>query len=244
MMRLTTGLLTLALLVLYSPPSFARAKKKAAGYRGPVSLEILDDGQKDRSSEQDETIDRTLTSGNVDDDIEHYHGLTRRMGVDLGMVMPFGDFRNEFGSSALIGIHLTWEATEPFSFLFGMMRSAAGQKDNPAAAKLTLTQISLGAMAQFPVKRFNPFVKLEGAFHFNSVVFNNASKLITSGDDLNLTSIGANLGIGCDVIVGREVSLGLDITYHYAVPKKLQLANGDGFDLASPYMTIGLRVNF
>jgi hypothetical protein len=192
----------------------------------------------------DDTNSRLLTSGDAEEDLTHFHTISRRMGVDIGMLVPFGDFQKDFGMAPLIGLHLSWEASPPFSFILGFMRSASAQKDIANSAKLAINVINLGAMATFPMKRTLPFVKLEGAFYFNDVSFNDGTRYVTSGDDLILTTVGVNAGIGIDFVVGREVSLGLEMTYHYAIPKKLNLSNSTTFDLGSPFATAGIRVNF
>lgn len=192
----------------------------------------------------DDSNNRLLTSGDAEEDLSHFHSISRRMGVDIGMLVPFGDFAKDFGMAPLIGLHLSWEASPPFSFILGFMRSASAQKDVASTAKLAINVINIGAMATFPMKRTLPFVKVEGAFYFNDVSFNDGTRWVTSGDDLILSTVGINAGIGIDFVVGREVSLGLEMTYHYAIPKKLNLSNSTTFDLGSPFATAGIRVNF
>jgi hypothetical protein len=47
-----------------------------------------------------------------------------------------------------------------------------------------------------------------------------------------------------DFIVGREMSFGFEGTYHYLVPKKINLSDNSMFDLGSSYASVGFRVNF
>jgi hypothetical protein len=244
-MRVTRSILAVALMVGLTAPGSAEARKQQSTPKGPYrnpsnnSLESLDDKKNDPEGPA-----RYLASGDEEDDITHYHNLSRRLGIDVGVLVPFGDFQKGFASAAMIGLHLSWEAIPPFGFVVSMDRASAPQKDSANSnGKLTVSSINLGAQASFPYKRFVPFAKLEGAFHFNSVNFNDGRRIL-SGDDLNLTTVGLNAGLGIDFVVGREVSIGLDITYHYSVPKKLSISDGTTFDLGAPYVTTGFRVNF
>lgn len=188
---------------------------------------------------------RMLATGDTEDDLNYFHSQSRRMGVDIGAMVPFGDYQNDFGISPMMGVHLSWAAIPPFAFTIGWMRASAAQKTLASDAKLSVNSINVGAMATFSAKRIMPFVKIEAAFQFNDISFSDGRR-ITSGNDLTLTTVGANAGLGIDFVVGREISVGLDVTYHWAVPKKLTIGGtGSGeFDLGSPYATMGLRVNF
>ena len=232
----------------------ARTRRNAAAsiHRAPASEATVDNSVENlspaisnevRRTTNDEAVNQYLATGDADGDLKHYQSLHRHMGVDLGMMVPFGDFQSQFSTSPLIGMHLSWEAIPPVNFLVSFLRSSSGQKDLSSLGKLSVTSINVGAVAVFPIDRVQPFVKLEGSFLFNDVNFNDG-RTITSGNDIILTSVGLNLGFGLDFVVGREVSLGLDLTYHYAIPKRLNLSNGSTFDLGSNFATVGLRVNF
>lgn len=190
-----------------------------------------------------EASERFLASGNKEEDLAHYRDLDRRLGVDIGMMMPFGDFQKDFSSAPLIGLHFTWEAIAPLCFSVRTLRSSTSHKNGAEFGKLTVSTIALGAIATFPVARWMPFVRLEGAFNFNDVSFN-AARVVTSGNDTFLTSVGVNAGLGWDFIVGRELSFGMDATYHYSVPKKLTLSDGSLYDLGSSFASFSFRVNF
>lgn len=238
--------------VLICQPGFA-AKKKKRAIKFPnvgTQLESFENtnSEADREPADAEPIgsDQILSSGDNEEDMDHYHAVTRRMGIDLGMMIPFGDYAKDFTYSPMIGFHMTWEAIQPVHVLVEMRRSSSPQKTTPSNAKLSVNTISIGTQANFAVKRFSPFARLAGSLNFNDVAFNDGRRIV-SGNDFNLTTVGLNLGLGCDFVVGREVSVGLDITYYYAVPKKLQLTDGTNtstFDLGSPYAIVGLRVNF
>jgi len=219
------------------------ARYRRSTYRESVNnLETLEEPR----TKEMERHGRFLASESPEDDLTHYHAITRRLGIDLGMMMPFGDYQREFSPAPLIGIHLSWDAIPPLTLNVAMKRASAPQKNDPNSAKLSVNTINIGAAANFPMKRFLPFVKLEGVLLFNDVSFNDGRR-ITSGNDINLTTIGICAGLGVDFVVGREVSIGLDVNYHYSVPKKLTLTDGTNtstFDLGAPFATVGLRVNF
>lgn len=255
-MSVTRYLLIVSALVAFALSPQAEAKKRRKkSIDFPVTstqLENLEPGGVEQAASREPAevepvaSDMILSSGDNDDDVDHYHTVGRRMGVDLGMMIPFNDYANDFTYAPMIGFHMQWEAIAPLSVLVEMRRSSSPHKNTPSDAKLSVNTISVGTLANFGVKRFSPFVKLAGALHFNDVSFNDGRK-ITSGNDFNLTTVGINAGLGVDFIVGREISVGLDITYYYSVPKKLAITDGTNittFDLGSPYAIIGLRVNF
>lgn len=186
---------------------------------------------------------RYLASESKEADLEHYKKTERRFGVDLGMVVPFGDFQKDFSTAPLLGLHFIWGAIEPFNFSVSTYRASVSNKNGPALGKLTVSSIAVGTTASFPFSRFIPFLKLEGAFHFNDVSFD-ASRTVTAGHDGFMTTVGLNVGVGGDFIVGREVSVGLDATYHYAIPKKVTLSTGSQYDLGSSYASASFRLNF
>lgn len=188
-------------------------------------------------------VNRKLASGDNAADLQYYKELDRKLGVNLGMMMPFGDFQADFSTAPALGIHYTWEAMAPFSFSLSTLRASCHHKNGPASGKLTVNSIAFGTIGSFPTGRFIPFVKLEGAFNFTDVSFD-ANRIFVSGNDTFITTVGVNFGIGWDFVVGRELSLGLDATYHYSVPKKALLSNGDQYDLGSSYATATFRVNF
>lgn len=196
---------------------------------------------------EDLALPRRLASGDAEEDLNHYKNLGRRLGVDIGMFIPMGDFQKVYETAPAIGVHFVWEAIPPFAFTMGMHHVSAPTKADPGTGKLTVTSIHLGTQISCFWKRFSPFVKLDGAFYFNNASFATtggaASRVINSGNDTALTTVGLNIGAGSDLIVGREVSLGLDITFHYLVPKKIATSGG-AFDLGSSYVTVGLRLNF
>ncbi|MBI4405616.1 MAG: hypothetical protein HY537_15755 [Deltaproteobacteria bacterium] len=212
--------------------------------RAPVDQVRMAESTRLRSGSYDGNPTRNLASGDIEEDINHYHQLTRRLGVDIGMMLPFGDFSSDFTSCPMLGIHFTWEAIPPFGFTVGMTRASSPQKDNPSG-KLSVTSINIGTQASFPSKRFVPFVKVEGAFYFNDVTFGQAAqRTVTGGNDSTLTTVGLNIGLGGDFIVGREVGLGLEANYHWAVSKQLTTSTGTSFNLGSSFATINMRVNF
>ena len=96
-----------------------------------ISLQSLDDGTNAKSSDN---VDRSLTSGNEDDDVNHYNGLTRLLGVDLGMVIPFGDYQSFFSMAPMIGLHLDWDAIPPFRFILSTQRASSSPKDSARPA--------------------------------------------------------------------------------------------------------------
>jgi len=186
---------------------------------------------------------RKLASGNNAEDLDHYSKLERRLGVDVGLMVPFGDFQKSFSNATMVGLHFTWEAIAPFALRVSTQRASSYHKSGAASGKLSVSSINIGTQASFPVSRFVPFLKFEGSFNFNDVSFD-ATKIVTAGSDTFVTTIGLNVGIGIDFIVGREVSFGFEGTYHYLVPKKINLSDGSMFDLGSSYATAGFRVNF
>jgi hypothetical protein len=214
------------------------------GKARPSALESLESPRAEQDSAPEKAgAARYLASGNKDEDVAHYHGLARRLGVDIGMMVPQGDFQKEFGMAPAVGLHFMWEAIPPFSFVVSTNRASSNHKNGAASGKLTVSSINIGTQASFPVGRFMPFIKMEGAFHFNDVSFD-ASRVVTAGNDTFVTTVGLNAGIGWDFVVGREVSFGLQGTYHYAVPKKVTLSNGATFDMGSSYLDVSFRVNF
>lgn len=184
---------------------------------------------------------RKLASGDPVADLDHYKNLSRRLGVDIGLFMPFGDFANVAEMTPMMGLHFVWEAIPPFSFTVSYRRASSSNKTTPATGKLTVNQINLGTQASFPINRFIPFVKVEGGFLF--VDYRNNADLVTGGDDALLTTVGFSAGIGFDFVVGREVSLGVDAMYHYPIKKPVSVTSGT-FNLGSPFATIGFRLNF
>lgn len=186
---------------------------------------------------------RKLASADPVDDLEHYSKQERRLGVDLGVMVPFGDFQKEFSNAAMIGLHFTWQAIPPFALRVSTNRASAYHKSGAGSGKLTVSSINIGTQASFPIKRVIPFVVFEGSFNFNDVSFD-ASKVVTAGSDTFITTVGLNAGLGIDFIVGREVSFGFEAIYHYLVPKKINLSNGSMFDLGSSYASLGFRVSF
>lgn len=187
---------------------------------------------------------RKLASGSSPaEDLQHYLNLQRRLGVNLGMMVPMGDFQSSFSPAAMVGLHFTWEAMAPFSLRVSTNRSSSYHKDGAASGKLTVSQINIGTQASFSVGRMMPFVKFEGSFNFNDVAFD-STKVVEAGSDTFVTTVGLNIGVGFDFIIGREMSFGFDGTYHYLVPKKVSLSDNSMFDLGSGYATIGFRVNF
>lgn len=203
---------------------------------------LLADDQTDASGGhgKHEEYPRRLASGDPQADLDHYRNLTRRLGVDLGLFIPFGDFANVAEMTPMLGLHFVWEAIAPFSFTVSYRRASATNKTTPATGKLSVNQINLGTQASFPVNRFIPFIKVEGGFLF--VDYRNNADLITGGDDALLTTVGFSAGIGFDFVVGREVSLGVDAMYHY--PVKKTVSTSGTFNLGSPFATIGFRLNF
>lgn len=204
----------------------------------PGDQEVYDSLMKNGSAPS-----RKLASGNNAEDLTYYTKLERRLGVDVGVMSPFGDFQKEFGNAAMIGLHFTWEAIAPFALRVSTNRASSYHKTGAAAGKLTVSSINIGAQASFPMNRFVPFLKFEGSFNFNDVSFD-ATKVVTAGSDTFVTTVGLNVGMGMDFIVGREMSFGFEGTYHYLVPKKINLSNGSMFDLGSSYASVGFRVNF
>ncbi|MCX6101694.1 MAG: hypothetical protein NT000_00330 [Proteobacteria bacterium] len=188
-------------------------------------------------------VSRRLASGNNIEDLDHYTKLERRFGIDVGVMSPFGDFQKDFASAAMVGLHFTWEAIPPFALRVSTNRASSYHKLGAALGKLTVSQINIGTQASFPMNRFIPFLKFEGSFNFNDVSFG-STKYVTAGSDTFVSTVGLNIGMGIDFIVGREMSFGFEGTYHYQVPKKINLSDSTMFDLGSSYSTLGFRVNF
>lgn len=187
-------------------------------------------------------VSRTLSSGMPEEDVTHYKSLNRRLGVDVGVMFPSGDFAKEFSSSPLLGIHFMWEAIWPLNLVVSTYHSSAPRTTGPDKGRLTLSSIAMGANASIEMGRSISYIRLEACFDFNDLSL--GSTYISSGSDSTITTIGANIGFGIDFIVGREVSFGLQAYYHYSVPKKVSLSNNEQFDLGSPYAVGGLRINF
>ena len=197
------------------------------------------------SSENPTVPSRKLAStASEESDIEHYKKLQRRLGVDIGLMVPMGDFSNSFGSTSLIGLHFTWEAISPFALRVSTHRASGYHKNGAGSGKLTVSQINIGAQASFDKGRYLPFVIFEGSFNFNDVAFG-GGQTVSAGSDTFVTTVGLNVGGGIDFIVGREMSFGFQATYHYLVPKKVNLDNPAAmFNLGSSYATLGFRINF
>lgn len=187
-------------------------------------------------------LSRSLSSGDPGDDITHYKSLSRRLGVDAGIMVPYGDFAKEFASAPVIGIHFTWEAIRPLNLVVSTYHASAPRIGGPHLGRLTASSISMGTNAIWDLGRAIPFFRLEASFDFNDVSLGNT--YVTSGSDSTITTLGANIGGGIDFVVGREVSFGLQVFYHFAVPKKVTLSDSTQFDLGSSYAVGGLRINF
>ncbi len=187
-------------------------------------------------------LSRQLSSGVSEDDINHYKELSRRMGVDIGIWVPYGDFAKEFASAPMIGIHFTWEAIKPLNFTVATYHASAPRNSGPHLGRLSASSIAMGVNAIIEMGRTIPYFRLEACFDFNDVSL--GSVYVTSGGDSTITTLGANVGFGVDFIVGREVSFGLLAFYHYAVPKKVTLSDTTQFDLGSSYLSTGLRITF
>lgn len=219
--------------------SYAKSETTLATGTTLEVIEPEDEREKQRRS-------RFLHSGDKDEDLKYFHSKSDFLGVDLGTMIPFGDAANEFATGTMFGFHVQFNAIAPFGFVVGYQRSASGSKNVSAKNKLSINALNIGAIASFPMKRILPWVKVEGAFYFNDASFNDG-RTITGGNDLVMTTVGLNAGIGLDFVVGREVSVGFDITYHYPIPKKLTLNDGvttSDFNIASPFATMGIRVSF
>jgi hypothetical protein len=224
----------------------SRALAESSRYRGVTSdnLESLDDPTPAPNQKNTAKNRRVLATGDDDADVSHFQNQATQMGVDLGVMIPFGDYQKLFTTAPMLGLHMIWQAVEPFGLTVSMERSSMpNNSNNQNGGKLTMNAVNIGAQATLPAKRFSPFIKLEGSFQFNSVNFNDG-RTIVRGDDDNLTTVGLNLGLGFDLVVGREVSVGFIVTYHYAVPKNLLISDGTTFNLGSPFVTSGLRVSF
>jgi len=193
-------------------------------------------------TEEPQPVSRQLSSENKEEDLAHYHHLSRRVGVDVGMFIPMGAFQTTFESAPMFGLHFTWEAIEPFGLSFAMKRASAAHKDGTAAGKLTVSTFNIGGQASFHSGRYVPFIKFDMVLAFNDVSI--AATPVTNGNDSMLTSMGASLGIGTDFVIGREVSFGLEASYTYMVPKKVTLTGGSTFDLGSSFAMGNLRLNF
>lgn len=206
-----------------------------------VELKTLENLNRDTRREL-ANVSRALSSGDSEDDISHYKVMSRRIGLDVGLFTPSGDFAREFSSAPMIGVHFTWEAIRPLNLTVSTNFSSANRKSGAQDGRLTVYSIAMGANAIWDVGRVMPYLRLEATFDANNVSM--GTTYVTSGGDGNITTIGANIGLGVDFIVGREVSFGLDAYYHYSVPKAVTLNTGATFDLGSNYYIIGLRLSF
>ena len=200
------------------------------------------DNLKEEIRREKSYLSRSLSSGDSESDINHYKSLSRRLGVDAGIMMPYGDFAKEFASAPVIGIHFTWEAIRPLNLVVSTYHASAPRIGGPHLGRLTASSISMGANAIWDLGRAIPFFRLEASFDFNDVSLGNT--YVTSGSDSAITTLGANIGGGIDFVVGREFSFGLQVFYHLAVPKKVTLSDSTQFDLGSSYAVGGLRINF
>jgi hypothetical protein len=237
--------LSVLLLNLVSNNASAEARRRHSS----DSLETLDNDPATTPTKSGEGARRKLSStSNIEEDIEHFENIDRHIEVSLGMFIPMGDFQNEFNYAPSIALHYVWESISPFAFSVGFERASADHKSNPQLGKLSVNEITVGTRAKFPVGRFVPFVKIEGAFDFNDVSFGGAvgstPRYVVAGNDTFLTSVGVNAGIGFDFVVGRELGFGLDATYHYPIPKNISLSDGNTFNLASPWASVSLRLSF
>ena len=185
---------------------------------------------------------RNLATESEGDDIAHYQNLSRRVGITLGTLIPTGDFSKNFNYAPAIGLHYTWEAIRPFGFTLGMLHADSSYKGNAAAGKLSITAINLLGQASFPTSRYIPFVQFGATFLFNNVSFD-GSRVVTAGNDSNLTTLGVTVGTGMDFVVGRELSIGFDASFTYPIPKKVT-TTGEDFNLGSPFGTANLRLSF
>lgn len=188
-------------------------------------------------------LQRKLASGDPLADLAYYHSLERRFGVDFGVISPMGEFKENFDGASLLGFHFSWEALPPFSLRLSTHRASSNHKTGQGGGKLTVSQIGIGTQASFPQRRLIPFVKLEGTFAFNDVSFG-SNKFVVAGNDTFVTTLGLNLGGGMDIIVGRELSFGVDVTYHYLMTKNVTLDDNSQLDVGSDYTSLVLRVNF
>lgn len=186
---------------------------------------------------------RSLASGDPDSDLEHYMKLQRRLGVSFGLMLPFGDFGQDFSSTSMLGLHFVWEAIPPFGLRISTQRASSYHKNGPGSGKLTVSQFTIGTQASFPDNRKVPFAILEGTFNFNDVAFGTAPT-IQAGSDAIVTTVGLNVGFGMDFVVGRELSLGFEALFHYLLPKRVNLSNGNQYNLGSSYSTIAFRITF
>ncbi|MCB0417829.1 MAG: hypothetical protein H6617_11760 [Bdellovibrionaceae bacterium] len=225
--------------LLFSNLALAGDPDHAQHYGKKKDYSLLSDF-KNGANHKAETAHRSLASGDAEADIEHYLGMKRRFGVDLGGWLPFGDFNNVGTLSPMLGVHFTWEAIAPLGFTLSYRHATSDNKTTPGSSKLSVNQIALGTQASFPMDRFIPFVKVEGALYFNDYHQNGATQ---TGDSTMLTTLGISAGLGFDFIVGREVSVGLDAMYHYPLPKNVTVA-GSNFNLGSPFATFAFRLNF
>jgi hypothetical protein len=209
-----------------------------------ISIPTLTQRKPDTISNKTESSPvRKLASGNISDDLDHYYKMDKRLGVDIGVMNPFGDFQKEFTAGTMIGLHFAWESIAPFALIVDTQRASAFQRNGASSGKLTVSSINVGGQASFPLHRFVPFLRFESSLNFNDVSFD-ANRIVTSGSDTFITTLGFNFGLGVDCIVGRELSFGFEAVYHYQIPKKVNLSNGTMFDLGSSYANLGFRVNF
>lgn len=234
-----------------TPFSFAREKLRSRILETPptletnannVNLENLEASPLSSKGDSKGSSKRFLANSTKEEDLAHYQSLDRRLGVDIGMFIPMGDFQSEFQSAPLIGIHFIWEAIAPWALAISTHRASTTHKSGAAGGKLTVSNIAIGTQATFSNSRFIPYIKMQGSFDFNDVSFG-TTKTVTAGNDTFLTTVGLEVGGGWDFIVGREISFGLEAKYHYGVSKKITLSTGE-YDLGSSYATAAFRINF
>ncbi|MCB0406050.1 MAG: hypothetical protein KDD51_14810 [Bdellovibrionales bacterium] len=237
MRKLFVGFISLG--ILFSNLALAGDPDHAQHYGKKKDYSLLSDFKNGGTHHKGEAASRNLASGDTEADIEHYLNMKRRFGVDLGGWLPFGDFNNVATLSPMLGIHFTWEAIAPLGFTLSYRHATSDNKTTPGSSKLSVNQIALGTQASFPMDRFIPFVKVEGALYFNDFHQNGTSN---TGDSTMLTTLGISAGLGFDFIVGREVSVGLDAMYHYPLPKNITTSST--FNLGSPFATFAFRLNF
>ncbi len=235
-------LLLLALTLTQAANSAERLRSKSVEAEPTTEAANLDNLEATAKAEPRDGSRRRLANSTKEEDLAHYQSLDRRLGIDIGMFIPMGDFANDFQSAPLIGLHFIWEAIAPWSFVISTHRASTTHKNGAASGKLTTSNIAIGTQATFTSNRFLPYVKLQGSFDFNDVSFDN-TRLVTAGNDTFLTTVGIELGIGWDFIVGREISFGLEGIYHYSVPKKVTTTTAM-YDLGSSYATAAFRINF
>ena len=87
-------LFSVILLIVLQVPSLARKKQDAQATPSFMFLE---------SEKKPEDQIRGLSSGNAEDDFQHYRSIERRFGFDLGMMIPMGDFQKVLTKS-IVGV--------------------------------------------------------------------------------------------------------------------------------------------